>query len=140
MAQVNGRFKEEKMTTTQMKKDSNGSDVEGLPVSRVYYSSDPMKHLHTGLSGVFPYDFVAVASIQSDDLDEIWKVFNEIEEYDNVTNAHVILRSMCIGDVVSTPDGKNWILTNDTGWTPIDFEEDIVLYKRRYERYRSTES
>lgn len=125
-------------TTTQLKKKSNGSDTEHVSMSCVYYAADPIRHWMTGMSGIFPHDFVAVASVESDDLDEIWKLFNEIEQYDNIPDAYVILRSMSIGDAVTKADGTNWILTHDTGWTPIDFNADKVLNEKRYQTYWTT--
>lgn len=121
------------MPKTPQTETKSNSLVSEDYVSEVYYSNDLVSPLLHGVSCTFPDEFTSVAKIEEMSLEEIFGVFNRLDECldPRVVEISGPIRSMCIGDVVVRPDGKNWVCIND-GWETVSNGGCVVTNDKRY--------
>ena len=105
---------------------------DGTPMSQVFYAWDVERPRATGFSCRFPYEYVPVAMVDCDDLEEIFWLFNFSEEFFEIPmlgRFGLNTRCLTIGDVVMLPDGRTWIC-GPSYWSPIAHGESHL-----YENY-----
>ncbi len=116
---------------TQSKQESNGNVAP--PSSQVFYAWDKSRLRRTGRSCRFPDEYIPVAAVACDDLEEVFWMMNYSSDFfDPLMNGPIVLNTRClsVGDVVMRPDGSTWIC-GPRGWEPIshgeEYQFDVIV-------------